>query len=108
MIRHLEDYLREHFGGRNEEGTRLVAIDEAHAVHEAGYEVRFSRYSVTYCDMVWAVTLGAEFDDEGVLVVHSGQCPDREAVERISTALDFLGVKHVHIKKTWPGAPDRS
>jgi hypothetical protein len=101
-MRHLEDHLREHFGGLNEDGTRLVAIDESHAVHEAGYEVRFSRYSVTYCDTVWAVTLGAEFDDEGVLVVHSGQCPDREAVERISRALDFLGVKHIHIRKTWP------
>jgi hypothetical protein len=98
-MRHLEDDLRKHFGGRNEEGTRLVAIDDAHAIHEAGYEVRFSRYSVTYCDMVWAVTLGAEFDDDGVLEVHSGKCSDREAVERISTALDFLGVRHIHIKK---------
>ena len=98
-MRHLEDYLREHFGGRNEDGTRMVAIDDSHAVHEAGYEVRFSRYSVTYCDMVWAVTLGAEFDDDGVLEVQSAKCSDREAVERISVALDFLGVKHIHVKR---------
>lgn len=65
-------------------------------VHESGYDVSYSRYSVTYRDANGELVLGAEFDDDGVLVVHSARCPDRLGVERIGDALRFLGVNHEH------------
>jgi hypothetical protein len=92
----LDQYLQQFFGGRHADGQRLVAINDAHAVHEAGYEVKYSRYSVTYCGTEGNLSLGAEFDEDGVLVVHSLTCRDRATIERINTALAFLKVKYVH------------
>ncbi len=46
-------------------------------MHESGYDVSYSRYSVTYRDANGELVLGAEFDDDGVLVVHSTRWPDR-------------------------------
>ena len=86
----LDQYLQQFFGGRHNDGQRLVAIDDAHAVHEAGYEVKYSRYSVTYCDTEGYLSLGAELDEDGVLIVHSLTCGDRATIERINTALAFL------------------
>jgi hypothetical protein len=92
----LHHYLLEHFGGLHAGGERMVAISEAHAVHEAGYEVAYSRYAVNYRDMQRTVSFGAEFDDEGTLIVHSAETADRIAVERIDQALRFLGVRFRH------------
>jgi len=92
----LHHYLREHFGGAHAEGRRRVAISEAHAVHEAGFEVTYSRYAVNYRDVARALSVGAEFDEDGVLVVHSGEIAERAVVERIDEALRFLGVRFRH------------
>lgn len=90
----LEQYLRQFFGdGRR--GDRRVAASDAHAVYEAGFDVSYSRYGVTYRDARGAVVVAAEFDDEGELLVHYSRCPDALAAERIDDALDFLGVRHV-------------
>lgn len=92
----LDHYLAQHFGGAHAGGKRMAAISESHAVHEAGYEVTYSRYSVNYRDAGKAVSVGAEFDEDGVLVVHSRAVPERPVVERIDEALRFLGVRFRH------------
>lgn len=90
----LDQYLQELFGGSRPGSSRLVAAGERHAVHESGYDVSYSRYSVTYRDAGGELLVGAEFDEEGVLVVHSAGIADRRAIARIAEALRFLGVKH--------------
>ena len=86
----LDSILRQHFGAARG-GDRIVALAKAHALHESGYEVFYSRYSVSYRDATRAVDLPAEFDDEGDLVVHAAalEAPVRE---RLARALAFLGV----------------
>lgn len=90
----LEQYLRQFFGDARR-GDRRVAASDAHAVYEAGFDVSYSRYAVTYRDARGTVVVAAEFDDEGELLVHYSRCPDALAAERIDGALDFLGVKHL-------------
>lgn len=90
----LEHYLRQFFGDARK-GSRRVAVSDAHAVYEAGFDVCYSRYAVTYRDARGTVVVAAEFDDEGELLVHYSRCPDALAAERIDGALDFLGVRHV-------------
>lgn len=89
----LEHYLRQFFGDRRT-GSRRAAVSDAHAVYEAGFDVCYSRYAVTYRDARGEVVLGAEFDDDGLLVVHARRCADGTALERIGAALKFLGVRH--------------
>lgn len=88
----LEQYLRQFFGDARQ-GSRRVAVSDAHAVYEAGFDVCYSRYSVTYRDAHGEVVLAAEFDDEGALQVHASRCPDALVVERVEAALTFLGAK---------------
>ena len=93
-MQRLEAYLQELFGGPRPGGQRLAAVGEAHAVHESGYDVSYSRYAVTYRDTRGEVVLGSEFDEDGLLVVHASRCPDATAIERIGVALRYLGVRH--------------
>jgi hypothetical protein len=88
----LEHYLRQFFGAARGHGP--VAVGDAHAVFEAGFDVRYSRYSVTYRDALGEVVVPAEFDDEGVLLVQASRCRDPRAIERIGDALAFLGVRY--------------
>lgn len=88
----LEHYLRQYFGGGPGDGR--VAAGGAHAVFEAGFDVRYSRYAVTYRDARGEVVVPAEFDEDGLFLVQASRCPDTAAVERIGTALAFLGVRH--------------
>jgi hypothetical protein len=89
----LDDYLQRFFGDRRK-GEGRVAVGDAHAVFEAGFDVRYSRYSVTYRDALGEVVVPAEFDDEGVLLVQASRCRDPRAIERIGDALAFLGVRY--------------
>jgi hypothetical protein len=93
-MRTLQHYLQELFPGGKPGSERMAAVTDSHAVHESGYDVCYSRYSLTYRDRGRELSLGAEFDDEGVLAVHSADCP-RDVAVRIAAALEFLGVKHV-------------
>lgn len=88
----LEHYLLQLFGD-SRQGSRLAAVGDAHAVYEAGFDVCYSRYAVTYRDARGEVVLAAEFDDEGALLVHASRCPDSLVVQRVEAALAFLGVK---------------
>ena len=88
----LEHYLRQFFGDRRQ-GNRRVAVSDAHAVYETGFDVCYSRYAITYRDARGEVVLAAEFDDEGVLLVQATRCPDALVAERVEAALAFLGVK---------------
>ena len=87
----LDSALRKHFGDARR-GNRLAALGEAHALHEAGYEVFYSRYSVTYRDRVGSFDLAAEFDEDGVLHVRPVPSLDEDRRARILDALRFLGV----------------
>lgn len=91
----LAQYLRHFFGGANPNGTRFQTINNAHVVHESGYEVTFGRTSVTYRDSSTLVNLDAEHTPD-LLVVYSSECDNASAVQRIKAALTHLGVKHVH------------
>ena len=95
-MKKLDDYLRELFGGAHEGASRIVFVSDVHVVHEAGFDVCYSRYSLTYRDARGEIVLAAEFDEEGELAVHSSGHCDAATAERISVALDFLGVKHAH------------
>jgi hypothetical protein len=66
------------------------ALSETHAVDPAGYEVMYSRYSVTYRDGAREVVLAAEFDDEGRLVVHRAEHREPELTARLDRLLRFL------------------
>ena len=88
----LDHYLRQFFGAG--QGGGPIAVGDAHAVFAEGFDVHYSRYSVTYRDSRGEVVLPAEFDDEGVLLVQTSRCRNPQAVERIGSALAFLGVKH--------------
>lgn len=90
----LEHYLRQFFGDSRTGSLRFAASD-AHAVYEAGFDVCYSRYAVTYRDLRGAVVLAAELDDDGDLVVQTSRCADRLVVERVESALAFLGVRLV-------------
>ena len=87
----LEEILRESFGEPRKGGRRMAAVGELHAVSESGFDVRYTRYSVTYRDAGGERVLAAELDEEGALVVHDHGVPRRVAA-RIARALRFLGV----------------
>ncbi len=87
----LERYLRQFFGD-SRTGSRRVAASDAHAVYEAGFDVCYSRYAVTYRDSRGEVVLAAELDENGDLVVQASRCADALVVERVEAALAFLGV----------------
>ena len=87
----LEEILRECFGEPRKGGRRMAAVGELHAASESGFDVRYTRYSVTYRDARGEVTIGAELDEEGALVLHEHGEP-RRVVARIGRALRFLGV----------------
>ena len=89
----LEAYLSRCFGSARVAGRRMVALGEAHAVHESGYDVAYSRYALVYRDRQREVCLGAEMDEDGVLVLHTAGAPG-EVLERVATALAFLKVTH--------------
>lgn len=86
----LESVLSRHFG-RARDGDRMAALGPAHVLHESGYEVVYSRYSVSYRDAREAMDLSAEFDEDGVLVVRAGAAA-AQVRDRVSRALRFLGV----------------
>ena len=88
----LQHYLRQFFGD-SRTGSRRVAASDAHAVYEAGFDVCYSRYAVTYRDPRGEVVLAAELDDNGDLVMQTSRCADRLVVERVEAALAFLGVR---------------
>lgn len=69
----------------------MVAPAKGHALHESGYEVFYSRYSVSYRDGTRALDLPAEFDDDGDLLVHGGPL-DLAVRTRLARGLAFLGV----------------
>ena len=96
-MKKLDQYLQELFGGARAGGDRMVFVSDVHVVHEAGFDVCYSRYAVTYRDSRQELVLAAEFDEEGELAVHSSGHCDTTTAERISAALDFLGVKHTHL-----------
>lgn len=87
----LEQALARCFGPAPGGGARFAAASEVHAVHESGFDVHYTRYSVTYRDASGELVLGAEFDDEGTLVVHAHGAGD-PARARIAAALSFLNV----------------
>ena len=87
----LETLLQEHFGPRRGTG-RMVALGEAHALHDAGYEVVLSRYAVGYRDAARALDFPAEFDDDGELVIHPAVELDATLRARLAQALEFLAV----------------
>jgi len=91
----LEQYLRHFFGGVNPNGTRFHAINNAHVVHESGYEVTFGRNSVTYRDGSGVTRIEAELTDVGLLV-YSSKCAEQVVVERVKSALTHLGVRQEH------------
>jgi hypothetical protein len=95
-MKKLDHYLQELFGGTRASASPMVFVSDVHVVHEAGFDVCYSRYSVTYRDARGEIVLAAEFDEEGELAIHSAGHCDATTAERISAALDFLGVKHAH------------
>lgn len=92
----LDHYLRECFPEGRTGMQGWAAVNESHAVHVSGYDVSYSRYSVTYRDARGELVLAAELDDNGVLIVYSLHCANRAAVVRIGEALRFLDVPHAH------------
>lgn len=70
-----------------------ITHGQTHITHASGYEVAYSRYSVTYRDGGRSLDLGAEFDEDGVLRVQAAKGLDAEVAERIAAALQQLGVK---------------
>ena len=91
----LEAYLSRCFGASRAAGERMVALSDAHALHESGYDVAYSRYALVYRDRRREVVLGAEMDEDGLLVLHSAGV-EGDVLERIGTALRFLNVGHRH------------
>ena len=89
----LDQLLRRAFGASRPGARRLRALGPAHAVHEAGYDVAYSRYSVAYREAGRAVTLAAELDEDGVLAIRAAGAPKRIRA-RIARALDFLEAPH--------------
>jgi len=90
----LQDYLKHFFGGADKDGKRFAAVNYAHVIHESGYEVKFSRHSVSYNDGNQIVNLEAEFDADGLRIFRS-QNADTEVLAKIQAALSHLGVSHV-------------
>ena len=77
------------------EDARITALSETHAVHEAGYEVSYTGYSVTYRDSSGEKVVAAEVDEEGRLLVHSRGSLDAKTQGRVERLLKFLGAHPV-------------
>ncbi|HYC38710.1 MAG TPA: hypothetical protein VEC19_19940 [Usitatibacter sp.] len=92
----LDHYLRKYFA-KPGAGDRRVAVGDAHAVFEEGYDVSYSRWSVTYRDRAREWVVPAELDEEGDLHLEAPAWLDARAKERIATGLAFLGVKFAGI-----------
>ena len=93
----LEDTLYRHFGTPDARGNRMVALGASHVLHEAGFEVSYSRYSVTYHDAVDTVDMAAEIDEDGVLHIRSDGVDER-TLRRVHRALAFMQVSSVFEK----------
>lgn len=72
------------------------AVTSVRAVHEGGDEVTYSRYSVSFRGGGGQLTLGAELDDDGVLLIHAPPGIDAAILERIDDALRSLDVSFRH------------
>jgi hypothetical protein len=73
-----------------------VARGETRAVHSAGYEIFYSRYSASYLANDARLTLAAEMDEDGALLLHAPEGLEQVLLDRIEEGLRFLGVKFRH------------
>lgn len=89
----LESTIRRAFPAPQPGGTRFAAASDMHAVNEAGFDVAFSRYSVSYRDREGSRDLAAEIDDEGVLRIRGKDTLVPQAAARVESALRYLGVR---------------
>lgn len=89
----LDATIRRCFGAPDPSGSRFAAASDTHAVNEAGFDVSYSRYGVTYRDAAGTRDLAAEIDDEGVLRIRGRASLVPLAATRIEAALRHLGVR---------------